>query len=164
MTALIPTLFFFPLNCFCLLNNKWGINYFLQSSKLDKLSVAVGGCWWTRGLVLMVGIIGIIKNKESFYLQPLCFCSSSLDVVQWPRQCWVKGLLGSLSPSMLVSLWESWWPSTWQEECQVNPTYTAHSHYSTNTFTSLSTTSSFTLHLSIHCLVRKCWNMPSAVS
>lgn len=97
-------------------------------SKLDKLSVAVAGCWWTRGLVLMSGIIGIIKNNESFYLHPLCFCSclcpSSLDVVQWPRRCWVKGLSGSPWPSTLVSLWESWWPSTWPGECQVKSVWT----------------------------------------
>lgn len=61
------------------------------SCSLDKLSVAVRGCLWTRGLVLMASIIGMIKNNESFYLHSLCFCSrlcpSSLDAVQWPRPC-----------------------------------------------------------------------------
>ncbi len=102
------------------------------TSKLDKLSVAVGGCWWTRGLVLMAGIIGIITNNESFYLHPLCFCSrlcpSSLDVVQWPRRCWVKGLSGSHWPSMLVSPWESWWLFTWQGECQVKVAHALYEH------------------------------------
>lgn len=106
-----------------------GIHYF---SGLDKLSVAVGGCCWTRGLVLMAAVIGIIKKKKkkSFCLHPLCSCSclcpSSLDVVQWPRRCWVKGLLGSLWPSTLASLWESWWLCTWRGECQVKRSTLTH--------------------------------------
>lgn len=81
-------------------------------------SQAVGG---QKKLVLMAGVIGIIKNNKPLCLHPLCFClcPSSSDVVQWPRRCWVKGLLGSPWPSTLVSLWESWWLCTWQGECQV---------------------------------------------
>lgn len=127
-TALLSTLWI--TSAFYLISGGFII---FPSSDLDKLYVAVGGCCWTRGLVLMAAIIGIIKNNESFYLHPLCFCSclcpSSLDVVQWPRRCWVKGLSGSPWPSTLVSLWESWWLFTWQGECQVTSLY-GHIHSS----------------------------------
>lgn len=43
------------------------------------MSVAVAGCWRTTGLVLMVGIIGIIKNNESFYLHPFVFLFLSVS-------------------------------------------------------------------------------------
>lgn len=121
--------FFFHLNYFCLLPNKWGDSLFLRAGQivcgsrrllLDKGASVNGGCNWNN----------LKKKKKSFCLHPLCSCSclcpSSLDVVQWPRRCWVKGLLGSLWPSTLASLWESWWLCTWRGECQVKRSTLTH--------------------------------------
>lgn len=119
-----PPLHTFCLNCVLLFyliieGERGGFIIFGQKNCLWHAE-AVGG---QKRLVLMVGVIGIIKNNEVFspFLTSslLCFCPSSLDVVQWPRRCWVKGLLESPWPSMWASLWESWWLCTLQEEFQV---------------------------------------------